>query len=76
MATRVRRLLDSRASLQKPQGRRLRTLFRSFLADLEPNNPIHQAGALAAAEMTIAAEDARARLLQRFVAKVTASSGV
>ncbi len=58
-----RRLLADRAPRRTPQGRRIRTLFQGFIAKLDPDNPLHQAGALRAAELAVAAEDARAKLL-------------
>jgi hypothetical protein len=58
-----RRLLAVRAPRKTPQGRRIRSLFRSFIAKLDPDDPLHQARALRAAELAVAAEDARAKLL-------------
>jgi hypothetical protein len=45
------------------QGRRLRTLFRSFIAPLNADDPIAEAAALACAELVVSAEEARAKLL-------------
>jgi hypothetical protein len=45
------------------QGRRVRLLYRAFIAPLKADDPVHQAAAMSAAELTVAAEDARARLL-------------
>ena len=56
-------LLTVRAPRGTLQGCRIRQLFRSFIGKLDPANPEHQAMALTAAELTVAAEDARARLL-------------
>lgn len=58
-----RRLLAVRAPRRTPQGRRIRCLFRGFIAKLDPDNELHQARALRAAELAVAAEDARAKLL-------------
>ncbi len=56
-------LLTVRAPRDTVQGCRIRQLYRSFIRKLDPANPEHQAMALTAAELTVAAEDARARLL-------------
>jgi hypothetical protein len=58
-----RRLLSIRAPRRTPQGRRIRCLFRSYVAKLDADNPLHQAAALRAAELTVAAEDVRASQL-------------
>jgi hypothetical protein len=55
--------LRKRAPNDTEQGRRIRALYRQFMEPLVADNPVHQAGAMAAAELTVAAEDARARLL-------------
>jgi hypothetical protein len=56
-------LLTLRAPRDTAQGCRIRKLYRTFIAKLDASNPEHQAMALTAAELTVAAEDARARLL-------------
>lgn len=58
-----RRLLAARAPWKSAQGRRIRTLFRCFIAKLGSDDPLHQAAALRAAELVVAAEVARAKLL-------------
>jgi hypothetical protein len=58
-----RRWLQERAPNDTEQGRRVRNLYRSFIAPLVADDPTHQAAALAAAELTVCAEDARRRLL-------------
>jgi hypothetical protein len=55
--------LRKRAPQDTEQGRRIRALFRQFMAPLTAGDVTHEAAALAAAELTIAAEDARARLI-------------
>jgi hypothetical protein len=56
--------LRVRADGRTPQGRRLRDLFRSFqVAAGNPSDPASVASILAAAELTVAAEEARAALL-------------
>jgi len=56
--------LRVRADGRTPQGRRVRDLFRSYLGALgSPNDPGAQAAVLAAAELVVAAETARAALL-------------
>jgi hypothetical protein len=56
--------LRARADGRTPDGRRIRDLFRSYLAALgNPSDPATQAAVLAAAELIVAAEAARARLL-------------
>jgi hypothetical protein len=56
--------LRVRADGRTPQGRRLRDLFRSYMVGLNnPVDPATQASVLAAAELMVAAEAARARLL-------------
>jgi hypothetical protein len=57
------RLLAVRAPRKTPQGRRIRALFHSFIGKLDANDPLCQARALRAAELVVAAEDLRARLL-------------
>jgi hypothetical protein len=56
-------LLTVRAPRNTVQGCRIRQLYRSFISKLDPTNPEHQAMALTASELTVAAEEARARLL-------------
>jgi hypothetical protein len=58
-----RQLLAIRAPRTTPQGRRIRRLFWRFVAKLNADDPLHQAAALRAAELVIAAEEMRARLL-------------
>jgi hypothetical protein len=55
--------IKSRAPRATPQGRRIRSLFRKHMAKLTPGDPLHQAAAMRAAELTVAAEEMRARLL-------------
>jgi hypothetical protein len=57
----MRRLVARK--LLSPSGCRIRQLYRSFISKLDPNNAEHQAMALTASELTVAAEDARSRLL-------------
>ena len=59
-----RRWLRERTPNDAKQGRRIRSLYRSFMAPLIADDPTHQAAALAAAELIVAAEDARRRLLE------------
>lgn len=61
--SRGRRWLSARAPRRTPQGRRIRSLFRAFMAKLTPGDPVHQAAAMRAAELVVASEDMRARLL-------------
>jgi hypothetical protein len=58
-----RQLLAIRAPRTTPQGRRIRRLFWRFVDKLNADDSLHQAAALRAAELVIAAEDMRARLL-------------
>jgi hypothetical protein len=54
----------SRANQDTARGRRLADLIRGFLAEMgNPRSPVAQADAIRAAELTVAAEDARAKLL-------------
>jgi len=54
----------ARADQDTAAGRRLADLIRGFLAEMgNPCNSVAQADAIRAAELTCAAEDARARLL-------------
>jgi hypothetical protein len=54
----------SRANQDTAAGRRLADLIRGFLAEMgNPRSPVAQADAIRAAELTVAAEDARAKLL-------------
>jgi hypothetical protein len=61
--TRRPSLLTERAPRNTHQGQRLRKLYRQFIAKLDRKNAEHEAMALTAAETTVAAEDARKRLL-------------
>ena len=45
------------------RGLRVRDLYRGYMATLQPGNTLHEAAALEAAELKVACEDARARLL-------------
>jgi hypothetical protein len=60
---RRRSLLAIRAPRNTLQGTRIRRLYRSFIARLDPDNAEHQAMALTASELTVAAEFARSLLL-------------
>jgi hypothetical protein len=62
-SSRGRRWLTARAPRKTLQGRRIRALFRTFMANLAPVDPLHQATAMRAAELVVASEDMRARLL-------------
>ena len=54
----------ARTSLNTARGRRIADLFRAFMVALNnPSDAITQANVLAAAELKVAAEDARKRLL-------------
>lgn len=54
----------SRANQDTAAGRRLADLIRGFMAEMgNPRSPVAQADAIRAAELTVAAEDARAKLL-------------
>jgi hypothetical protein len=55
--------LRVRAPGRSARSRRLRDLFRGYMAKLDQDDPIAQAAALTAAELRVGAEDARARLL-------------
>jgi hypothetical protein len=57
------RLLTVRAPRNTEQGARIRKLYRSFIAKLDVKDAGHVAMALTAAELTVAAENARAQLL-------------
>jgi len=59
----ARQLLADRAPWKAAQGRRIRKLYHGFIANLTADDPLHQAAALRAAELAVATEDARARLL-------------
>jgi hypothetical protein len=63
MTTATRKLIADRAPYATPQGRRIRVLFQGFLAKVRADDPLHVAMALRAAELAVAAEEARARLL-------------
>jgi hypothetical protein len=55
---------SGRTSGNTARGRRIADLMRSYLRAMgEPTDAVSQADALAAAELKVAAEDARARLL-------------
>ena len=58
-----KRLLTVRAPRNSDQGARIRKLYRSFMDGLDAKDAKHVAMALAAAELTVAAEDARSLLL-------------
>jgi hypothetical protein len=62
-SSRGRRWLQERTPSSTPRGRRLRSLYRTFVAPLNADDPTHQAAAMAAAELVVASEDARQRLL-------------
>jgi hypothetical protein len=56
--------LRKRADGRTPQGRRIRDLFRAYSTAMgAPSDPGTQAAILAAAELVVAAECARAKLL-------------
>jgi hypothetical protein len=56
--------LRGRADGRTPQGRRIRDLFRAFSSGMgSPSDPATQAAILAAAELVVAAERARAKVL-------------
>jgi hypothetical protein len=57
------RLLAERAPWRTKRGRRIRDLWAGYMAALQPGNVVHEAAALEAAELKVACEDARARLL-------------
>lgn len=61
--SRGRRWLTARAPRRTPQGRRTRCLFNAFMAKLTPGDPLHQAAAMRAAELVVASEQMRSRLL-------------
>jgi hypothetical protein len=63
MTAQTRTLLQQRAPYKTAQGRRVRSLFRAFLASAKDDDPLQVALAITAAELTVAAEDARALLL-------------
>jgi hypothetical protein len=55
---------NSRSNQSTAAGRRLNDLIRGFLQEMgNPTNIVAQAAAISAAELTLAAEDARAKLL-------------
>jgi hypothetical protein len=55
----------SRANQDTAAGRRLADMIRGFLAEMgNPRSPVAQADAIRAAELTVAAENARAKLLK------------
>jgi hypothetical protein len=56
--------LRARADGRTPQGRRIRDLFRAYSSAMgSPSDPATQAAILAAAELVVAAERARAKVL-------------
>jgi hypothetical protein len=56
--------LRVRASGKTREGRRLRDLFKSYMAALgNPGDPVTSAAVLAAAELMVASEQARSKLL-------------
>jgi hypothetical protein len=61
--SRGRRWLTARAPRKTTQGRRIRSLFRAHMAKLTVGDPLHQAAAMRAAELIVASEDMRAKLL-------------
>jgi hypothetical protein len=61
--SRGRRWLTARAPRRTTQGRRVRSLFNAFMAKLTAGDPLHQAAAMRAAELVVASEEMRARLL-------------
>jgi hypothetical protein len=63
MKRRRQSLLTVRAPRNSEQGCRIRQLYRQFISKLDRNNPEHQAMALTASELTVAAEAMRSRLL-------------
>jgi hypothetical protein len=60
---RGRRWLSERASRKTESGRRVRVLYRGFISKLNPHDPVHQAVAMEAAELKLASEELRKRLL-------------
>jgi hypothetical protein len=62
-SSRGRLWLRQRAPNTTEQGRRIRSLYRKFIEPLVADDTTHQAAALAAAELIVAAEDARKQLL-------------
>jgi hypothetical protein len=62
-SSRGRRWLAARAPRSTIRGRRIRSLFRAYMAKLVAGDPLHQARAMRAAELATAAEDMRAQLL-------------
>jgi hypothetical protein len=56
--------LSTRTDRNTAAGRRIADLYRAYIAAMgDPTDTIHQANALAAAELKVAAEDARKRML-------------
>lgn len=53
--------LSGRANARTPRGRRVRDLFRSLVTRLAERDPVAEAQALKIAELTVLAEDARAK---------------
>jgi hypothetical protein len=54
----------ARANQDTAEGRRLADMIRGFLAEMgNPRSPVEQADAIRAAELTVASENARAKLL-------------
>jgi hypothetical protein len=53
--------LAGRANARTPRGRRVRDLFRSLVARLPERDPVAEAMALKIAELTVLAEEARAK---------------
>jgi hypothetical protein len=60
--------LRGRVNGRTPRGRRFRALYRSFMTKLPDDDANAQATALRAAELTIIAEDLRARIVAGKVA--------
>jgi hypothetical protein len=55
----------ARANQDTAEGRRLADMIRGFLAEMgNPRSPVDQADAIRAAELTVASENARAKLLK------------
>lgn len=55
----------ARANQDTAEGRRLADMIRGFLAEMgNPRSPVAQADAIRAAELTVASENARAKLLK------------
>ena len=55
--------LRGRVNGRTPRGRRIRRLFAGYIKGLDPNDPIAQSSALAAAELATTSEDVRGRVM-------------